>query len=79
MFQSSSPKSLLELRFTSLILPGTTAKESRIRLTLRGFTYNLTSDFGLFADITRFFNSPPGVRPFVPGICLEFPCLPSFV
>jgi hypothetical protein len=57
----SSPKSLLKLRFSSLVVPETTIKESRIKLTLCGFTYDLRPDFGWVADLETFFKSPPGV------------------
>ncbi|KAI0721077.1 hypothetical protein C8T65DRAFT_601842 [Cerioporus squamosus] len=57
---STSARSALKLRFTSLIVPGTTAKESRIRLTVSGLTYNFHPDIGWAADLGRFFKAPPG-------------------
>ncbi|RDX56759.1 hypothetical protein OH76DRAFT_1395891 [Lentinus brumalis] len=57
---STSGRSALKLRFTSLIVPGTTAKESRIRLTVSGITYNFFPDIGWAADLDRFFKAPPG-------------------
>ncbi|KAJ3809145.1 hypothetical protein F5876DRAFT_44505 [Lentinula aff. lateritia] len=54
------PQPLLKLRFTSVILPETIAKESRIRLHLWGFTYQLFTDVSWISDITLFANAPPG-------------------
>ncbi|KAI0670368.1 hypothetical protein C8Q78DRAFT_1035864 [Trametes maxima] len=53
-------KSALKLRFTSLVVPETTAKESRIRLTLCGVTYHFYPDLKWAADLARFFKAPPG-------------------
>jgi autophagy-related protein 2 len=61
VFKMSSPKSLLKLRFSSLVVPETTIKESRIKLTLCGFTYDMRPDFSWVADLETFFKSPPGV------------------
>lgn len=61
ILQLLSPQPLLKLRFTSVILPETIAKESRIRLHLWGFTYQLFTDVSWISDITLFANAPPGV------------------
>ncbi|KAI0374905.1 hypothetical protein BV20DRAFT_1032957 [Pilatotrama ljubarskyi] len=53
-------KSALKLRFTSLVVPETTAKESRVRLTLCGITYHFYADLQWAADLGRFFKAPPG-------------------
>lgn len=42
-------------------MPETTAKESRVKLTLCGFTYNVYPDLKWTADLSRFFKAPPGV------------------
>ncbi|THH20691.1 hypothetical protein EW146_g715 [Bondarzewia mesenterica] len=56
----SSPRPLAKIRFTSLVAPESIAKESRVRLTLCGFLYNLVPDFQWIADLARFAKSPPG-------------------
>lgn len=55
----------MKLRFTSLVVPETTAKESRIKLTLCGFTYNLYPDFAWALDLGQFVKAPPGVGGFL--------------
>ncbi|KAJ7581343.1 hypothetical protein C8J56DRAFT_959789 [Mycena floridula] len=57
---TSSPKTPLKLRFTSLVIPTTTVKESRVRLSLWGFTYNLTSEVDWISDLASFAKAPPG-------------------
>ncbi|KAF8892528.1 hypothetical protein BD779DRAFT_1610102 [Infundibulicybe gibba] len=57
---TSVPKPLVKLRFVSLVIPGTTVKESRIKLTLTGFTYNFYPDIGWISDLTLFVKPPPG-------------------
>ncbi|KAI0807392.1 hypothetical protein C8Q74DRAFT_59220 [Fomes fomentarius] len=57
---STSARSALKLRFTSLVVPETTAKESRVRLTVDGITYNFYADIGWAVDLGRFFKAPPG-------------------
>ncbi|RDB21446.1 Autophagy-related protein 2 [Hypsizygus marmoreus] len=57
---SSAPKSMVKLRFTSFVVPDTTAKESRIKLTLSGFTFTLFPDIGWMSDLGTFSKSPPG-------------------
>ncbi|KAF9814906.1 hypothetical protein IEO21_04850 [Rhodonia placenta] len=56
----STSRVALKLRFTSLIVPETTAKESRLRLTLCGITHNLYPDMEWTADLGRFVKAPPG-------------------
>lgn len=56
----STSRVALKLRFTSLIVPETTAKESRLRLTLCGITHNLYPDLEWTADLGRFVKAPPG-------------------
>ena len=62
--QNTSARSALKLRFTSLVVPETTAKESRVRLTVHGITYNFYPDITWATDLGRFFKAPPGVRVF---------------
>jgi autophagy-related protein 2 len=57
---STNPKSMVKLRFTSLVVPETTAKESRLKLTLWGFTYDAYPDLKWVADLGRFVKAPPG-------------------
>ncbi|KAI0831319.1 hypothetical protein BC628DRAFT_1312257 [Trametes gibbosa] len=57
---STTTKSALKLRFTSLVVPETTAKESRVRLTLCGVTYHFYPDPKWGRDLGRFFKAPPG-------------------
>ncbi|KAG6866970.1 hypothetical protein C0991_003886 [Blastosporella zonata] len=56
----SAPKSMVKLRFTSLVLPETTSKESRVRLTLSGFTFTCYPDLAWIKDLATFAQSPPG-------------------
>jgi hypothetical protein len=55
------PKPLLKLRFTSLQIPHTTLKESKIHVSLWGFTYNFFPDIAWASDIAAFAAAPPGV------------------
>ncbi|KAG6837307.1 hypothetical protein H0H93_011909 [Arthromyces matolae] len=57
---TSNPKPMIKLRFRSLVLPQTTAKESHINLTASGFTFNLFPDFAWTKDLGFFAQSPPG-------------------
>ncbi|GBE82158.1 Autophagy-related protein [Sparassis crispa] len=56
----AATRSALKLRLTSLTVPETTSKESRIRLTLSGLTYNFHPYFDWAADLGRFAQAPPG-------------------
>ncbi|KAI8998625.1 hypothetical protein BD414DRAFT_453550 [Trametes punicea] len=53
-------RSALKLRFTSLVVPETTVKESRVRLTLCGITYHFYPDLHWATNLGRFFKAPPG-------------------
>ncbi|EIW60338.1 uncharacterized protein TRAVEDRAFT_63914 [Trametes versicolor FP-101664 SS1] len=57
---NTTVKSALKLRFTSLVVPETTAKESRVRLTLCGITYHFYPDLKWATDLGRFVKAPPG-------------------
>ncbi|KAI1795867.1 hypothetical protein LXA43DRAFT_989826 [Ganoderma leucocontextum] len=57
---NTTARSAVKLRFTSLVVPETTAKESRVRLTVDGITYNFYPDIAWAADLGRFFKAPPG-------------------
>ena len=52
---------MVKVQFTSLVVPETTAKESRVKLTLWGFTYKVYPDLKWVADLDRFVKAPPGV------------------
>ncbi|TBU50794.1 hypothetical protein BD309DRAFT_907025 [Dichomitus squalens] len=56
----TTARSALKLRFTSLVVPETTAKESRVRLTVDGITYNFYPDIAWATDLSHFFKAPPG-------------------
>ena len=62
--QASAPQSMLKIRFVSLILPETNAKESRVKVTLSGFTYTVHADLDWISDLGRFAKAPPDVRLF---------------
>ena len=62
--QSSSGQSLLKLRFVSLTIPETNAKESRVKVTLSGVTYTLHPMLDWAAELGLFFKAPPGVSLF---------------
>jgi len=61
LLQKSSPRSSLELHLTSKAVRGTNAKESRVKVSLHSFAYNLFADFDFAADLGAFFKAPPGV------------------
>lgn len=54
---------LLKLRFVSITLKDANAKQSRIRLTLFGFTYTFHPDLAWVTDLSEFAKAPPGVGP----------------
>ncbi|OBZ75363.1 Autophagy-related protein 2 [Grifola frondosa] len=56
----AAPRSAVKLRFTSLIVPETTAKESRVKVTLSGITCNVYPNFDWAIDLGRFVKAPPG-------------------
>ncbi|KAK7054763.1 autophagy-related protein 2 [Paramarasmius palmivorus] len=53
-------KPLLKLRFTSLTIPESTSKESRVRVSLWGFTFNFSPDISWITDLVAFASAPPG-------------------
>ncbi|KAH9063334.1 hypothetical protein EDB87DRAFT_1603168 [Lactarius vividus] len=57
----SNPKPLVKLRFSSLTLPETASKESRVKLTLHGFTLNILPDTKRMGALAAFARSPQGV------------------
>ncbi|KAJ7430701.1 hypothetical protein B0H11DRAFT_2134571 [Mycena galericulata] len=57
---TTASKPLLKLVFTSLVVPETTAKESRLRVTLWGFTFSLSPDVRWVTDLGQFVKPPPG-------------------
>jgi autophagy-related protein 2 len=59
--QSSVPRPMVKARFTSLIVPETSAKETKIRLTLWGFTCHFYPDLQWISDVGQFVKAPPGV------------------
>lgn len=54
---------LLKLRFVSITLKDANAKQSRIKLTLFGFTYTFHPDLAWVTDLAEFSKAPPGVGP----------------
>ncbi|KAL1733122.1 hypothetical protein EV714DRAFT_282136 [Schizophyllum commune] len=61
-----APRAMLNLRFVSAALPGTGAKESRIKLNLFGFTCNAHPKYQWALDLGRFVKAPPGAFESVP-------------
>ncbi|GJE87153.1 autophagy-related protein 2 [Phanerochaete sordida] len=59
--ETNDTQALLKLRFTSFVVANTTAKESRIKLTLFGVTYTLYPDLQWISDLAEFAKAPPGV------------------
>ncbi|KAF5377015.1 hypothetical protein D9757_007710 [Collybiopsis confluens] len=55
-----TPTPLLQLRFTSTVIPETSSKESKLRLVLGNFTYNFYPDISWISDLACFASSPPG-------------------
>ncbi|KAG6874206.1 hypothetical protein C0995_003752 [Termitomyces sp. Mi166 len=56
---TSTPNPMVKPCFTSLILPGTVAKESRLKLNLSGFMFTLFPDLTWIKDLESFVQSPP--------------------
>jgi hypothetical protein len=52
---------LLKLRFVSITLKDANAKQSRIKLTLFGFTFTFHPDLAWVTDLAAFVKAPPGV------------------
>jgi len=67
LLQRSNPRPSLELHLISKAVRGTNAKESRIKVSLHSFTYNLFTDFDFATDLGTFFKAPPGVSS--RGVC----------
>ncbi|EPQ58082.1 hypothetical protein GLOTRDRAFT_35556 [Gloeophyllum trabeum ATCC 11539] len=58
---ASPTRPMLKLRFTSATVSDRgTAKQSRVRLSLAGFTYNLLPDLQWASDLGQFAKAPPG-------------------
>lgn len=54
---------MVKLRFASVVISDTAAKESRIKTTLHGFTFLLSAaHMGWANDLAAFIKAPPGVR-----------------
>ncbi|KAH7889362.1 hypothetical protein F5I97DRAFT_1940745 [Phlebopus sp. FC_14] len=58
---SSTPRPMIKARVTSLVVPETTAKESRIKLSCWGFTCHVPQDVAFASDLVQFAKAPPGV------------------
>lgn len=61
MIQVASSRSLVKLRYVAVVDNDTAAKESRIKLTISGFTYFFTPDIAWIADAGLFAKAPDGV------------------
>ncbi|KDR81673.1 hypothetical protein GALMADRAFT_276398 [Galerina marginata CBS 339.88] len=57
---SVAPKSIVKLRFITSTIPGLNTKETRIKLTLCGFTYSFFPDVHWISDLAAFAKNPPG-------------------
>ncbi|KAF5315958.1 hypothetical protein D9611_004756 [Ephemerocybe angulata] len=57
---TSLPRPIIKLRFISSIIPETTAKESKLSLTLCNFTFDAYPDIQWVKDFIAFSKSPPG-------------------
>ncbi|KAI0306470.1 hypothetical protein B0F90DRAFT_1690173 [Multifurca ochricompacta] len=57
----SPPRPLVKLRFSSTTFPETASKESRVRLTLHGFTLNFVPNIKRLDALIAFARPPPGV------------------
>ncbi|KAF9227681.1 hypothetical protein BS17DRAFT_774146 [Gyrodon lividus] len=67
---SSAPRPMVKARIISLAVPETTAKESRIKLSLWGFTIYVPPDLRFVNDLAVFAKAPPGVfESVVPSEC----------
>ncbi|KAH7913725.1 hypothetical protein BJ138DRAFT_1124124 [Hygrophoropsis aurantiaca] len=58
---SSMPKPMVKAALTSFIVPETTSKESKIRLSFWGFTFHAQPDMPWISDLASFAKAPPGV------------------
>ncbi|KAF9246321.1 hypothetical protein BU15DRAFT_70422 [Melanogaster broomeanus] len=67
---ASAPKPMVKTRIISLVVPETTVKESRIKLSLWGFTVHVPPDLRVANDLAVFAKAPPGVfESVVPSEC----------
>ncbi|KAF9472211.1 hypothetical protein BDN70DRAFT_887253 [Pholiota conissans] len=57
---TTASKSILKLRFSTATLPETSGKETRIKLTLCGFTFTFFPDLYWISDLVAFAKNPPG-------------------
>ncbi|OCH92227.1 hypothetical protein OBBRIDRAFT_869049 [Obba rivulosa] len=57
----SAVRPALKVRFVSLTVPETVAKESRVKLTICGLTCNVLPEFDWVQDLATFAKAPPGV------------------
>ncbi|EGN93260.1 putative peripheral membrane protein required for the formation of cytosolic vesicles [Serpula lacrymans var. lacrymans S7.3] len=57
----STTKRMIEVRFNSSSIPGSTAKASNIKLSLWGFNFRLLSKLKWLSELERFAKAPPGV------------------
>ena len=46
------------------MMPEIKSKETRVKLTICGFTFSLYPDMHWIADLAEFSKNPPGVSPF---------------
>ena len=53
---------MINLRFASVVLSDTSAKESRIKLLATGFSFIVTADLSWLEDLANFGKAPEGVR-----------------
>jgi hypothetical protein len=60
--QTAEPQPMINLRFASVVLGDTSAKESRIKLLASGFSFVVTTDFTWMEDLANFGKAPEGVR-----------------
>ncbi|PPR03614.1 hypothetical protein CVT24_007729 [Panaeolus cyanescens] len=58
--QVTTPKPMIKLRFGTSIQPHTNIKETRIKLSLQGFCYNIHPDFSWINELALFAKNPPG-------------------
>ncbi|KAI6045750.1 hypothetical protein EDC04DRAFT_2888774 [Pisolithus marmoratus] len=58
---STAPKPMIKICLTSLVIPETSSKESKIKLSLCGITCHVPADPCFTADLLAFAKAPPGV------------------
>ncbi|KAI0035921.1 hypothetical protein K488DRAFT_42229 [Vararia minispora EC-137] len=62
----SQHRRMVQLRFASSVVAGSLAKESRVDVTLSGFTFNFFPDIQWALALAEFVKAPPGVFEGVP-------------